>query len=447
MPPELADRPPTPLEVSLDRLDTLVSPYVGVVRGVEEVLAEPWDIPLRSLCCETGYLGSLVGAGASQIGAGSGTTARAARAAAIGEAVERYSACDSASAPIELGTAEELGARAVPPHRFALYSAAQHARPGFPYTPFGPRTTVAWVEAFALPDLEPALVPAQLVYLAWEPREGEQRIGHATSSGLACHATPEEALLSGLLELLERDAFMITWKARLSLPRLCWEADGRLGAFEGFCLRPTGLSIAAVDLSEFWNVPCVLGVVRSRAPGEAPLGVGAAAAETVERAVEKALDEAVRVRTWARTLRLADPERLSLPAVEKIVQFDEHIHHYAYEEHVAAVDFLDASPERRDSTLVSPLEGVTVLERLAGLCRRLADRGLTAYAVDVTSCDVRAAGLHVVKVVVPELAGLDVEHAAQLLGGTRLYDEPLRLGRRDHRLEEHELSPDPHPFP
>ncbi len=65
----------------------------------------------------------------------------------------------------------------------------------------------------------------------------------------------------------------------------------------------------------------------------------------------------------------------------------------------------------------------------------------------MTSPDVRDAGLAVVRVVAPELCALDVEHAARLLGGTRLYEEPVRLGVRRGRLTEADVNPDPHPFP
>ncbi len=51
------------------------------------------------------------------------------------------------------------------------------------------------------------------------------------------------------------------------------------------------------------------------------------------------------------------------------------------------------------------------------------------------------------RVIAPELCALDVEHSARLLGGGRLYDEPLQLGARERRLTEADVNPDPHPFP
>lgn len=412
-----------------------MSPFVGVVRGVQEVLAGPADVRLATAWCETAHPHAVSGGG-------SGATAGGARAAAIGEAVERYSAsCVDADALV-VATARELGPAAVDPARFALFSPRQYATPGFRYVPFDADTRLAWIEGVRLPDGEPAWLPAQLVYLA--DAGDETRICRATSSGLACHADRAEATLSALLEALERDAFMLTWKARLSWPLLDWSANGELANFEQRFVRPTGLRARAVDLGRVWDVPCAAAVVRSDAPGTAPLGVGAAAGVTVERAVSKALDEAVRVRTWAEALhRHAGPA----PSPCEIRDFDDHIRFYADRRNAPRAAFLDGSRRRRDVSRVPAVRGATPGERVEALCTRLARRAEAAYAVDVTSPDVRDAGAVVVRVVTPGLCALDVEHDAPLLGGSRLYEEPRRLGLRPSTLGEDDLNPDPHPFP
>jgi ribosomal protein S12 methylthiotransferase accessory factor len=168
--------------------------------------------------------------------------------------------------------------------------------------------------------------------------------------------------------------------------------------------------------------------------------VGAAAATSVERAVTKALDEAMRVRTWAHALRRSG---VQAPPADDIEELDDHIRFYSDPAHASRVGFLDGSQSRRRVEHVQALGGSPLEE----ICRRLARRGVSAYAVDVTPPDVRAAGLWVVRVVAPELCALDVEHRARLLGGRRLYEEPLRLGRSTRVLSEDDLNPDPHPFP
>ena len=392
-----------------------MSPLVGVVRGTQEALAGPDDARLPAVWCESAYPQALVGGG-------SGRSLRDARAAAIGEAVERYSASIVDPDACVVATARELGPLAVDPARFALFSDSQYATPGFPYVRFDVDTRIAWVAGVSLPDRMPAWLPAQLVHLAGH--EHESPICRTTSSGLACHATAERATLSALLELLERDAFMITWKAQISWPLLHWNRDDRLRSFEESYLRPTGLQWSAIDLSAFWEVPTVAAVVR----GGGTLGVGAAASLSVDRAVTKALDEAIRVRTWARALCASGRQA---PDAEDIEELDDHIRFYADPRNASRVDFLDSSARRTDVDNVSAVRG-----GLDALCSRLEEGRTSAYAVNVTSPDVREAGLSVIRVIAPELCALDVEHSAQLLGGARLAG-----------FAADGFNPDPHPFP
>jgi ribosomal protein S12 methylthiotransferase accessory factor len=64
-----------------------------------------------------------------------------------------------------------------------------------------------------------------------------------------------------------------------------------------------------------------------------------------------------------------------------------------------------------------------------------------------TSPDVESAGLHVVRVIAPELCQLDVVERARFLGGSRLYEAAYEAGLVARPLTVAELNPDPHPFP
>jgi ribosomal protein S12 methylthiotransferase accessory factor len=438
----------TPLPESIRRLRTLVSPYTGVIRRVEEVLGAPDEIPLVAISCETADMEFAAAGLVRRVGSGSGRTREAALAAALGEAVERY----SAAVPPEpdmlvFGSASELGHEAVDPARFALFSREQYDDGGFPYRRFIETTRVTWTRGFALPRGPSALVPAQLVYLSDAYGAEPVRIASSTSNGLACHATQEEAVLSGLLELVERDAFMIVWSNRLSLPRLSWRRDKDLREFEAAYLGPTGFRYAAVDLSCFWDVPTALGVVRSDEPLMGALGVGASAAPTIQEAVWQALDEACRVQAWASHLLVTEPGRAFAQDGSDIRDFDDHVHYYADPGRARAARFLDACGETRDVAEVEPLVGESVTALIEAVTQRLAVRSSSAYAVDVTAPDIRAAGMSVARVVAPELCPLDADHCTRSLGGRRLYEAAFELGLVSRPLEPATLNPDPHPFP
>ena len=437
----------TPPAATLPRLRSFVSPLAGVVRGVSETLAATDESRLVSIGCQLADGLTTIGTTLESHTGSEHWSRDAAEAAAIGEALERYSGSYVPADRIVVASADELGEDAVDPQRFALFSDDQYGRGGFPFRPFRRDTRVGWVEGFSLPEGRRAYLPAQLVFMPWQRRCVEEaRIGHATSSGLACAATLEEAVLTGLLELVERDAFMVAWHNRLSLPLLDWGEHGELVRLDRRYFAPSGLRYAAVDLSVFLDVPAVLGVVHGP-PGElGALGVGAACAPRVEIAWRKALAEAFSVRRWVRDRALEEPERLGRPAAA-IETFDDHTLYYADERRALRAAFLDASPERRDAQTIAPLEGDNVLEQIEAVCGRLAARGVSAFSADVSSPDVAAAGLRVVHVVAPELCQLDVVEGARFLGGRRLYQAAFETGLVSRPLDPSDLNPDPHPFP
>jgi ribosomal protein S12 methylthiotransferase accessory factor len=283
--------------------------------------------------------------------------------------------------------------------------------------------------------------------MAWGRRApGEVQIAYTTSSGLACGPTLEEALLAGVLEQIERDAVMLAWYDRLSLPLLDWSRDPELVTVDERYFAPTGLRYSAVDLSVFFSVPTVLGVVHG-APGVlGALGVGAASAPTVAAAWRKALAEAFAVQRWVRDHAFERPDDADRPP-DEIQSFDGHTVFYARPDRAERAAFLDRSFERRDTRDVTPLEGSNVLEQIEAVCARLARRRVTAYAVDVTTPDVRSAGFRVVRVMAPELCQLDVFDRARFLGGTRLYEAAYEAGLVPCLLTIDELNADPHPFP
>ena len=423
-----------------------VSPYTGIVRSIDECLPSTSDPPHFRVACEIGLGCGLLGPSLDHLAGigGAGLTRGEAAAAAVGEALERYSASFVPDNRIVVTTARDLGDTAVSPERFALFSDAQYAEPGFPFARFTVDSRVPWVDGYSLPDRRPALLPAETVFLSDVGAHADIRVTYGTSSGMACFPSADQAVARGLSEILERDAFMIVWANGLSLPRLDWSTDKRISALDQRLFAPLGLEYAAIDLSIFHGIPTVLGVVRAPVGCPGALGVGAGVAPTIERAWWKALAEAFAARSASAKLALLDESSASGRAVSS---FEDHIRHYADHGNVEAARFLTASPDSVPTTSVSPLEGGSEAEQVAALCSRVEAAGSSAYVVDVTSPDVCELGLTVVKVIAPELCSLDVLHEARFHGGTRLYRAAYDAGLAAGPLVERDLNPDPHPFP
>jgi ribosomal protein S12 methylthiotransferase accessory factor len=438
---ELLDSPTTPVADALVRLEEAVSPLVGIVRFAPTLMIAADEPRLHAFACELASAAKTTGVSTVDYAGSAHVDATRARAASLGEALERYSATYVPDG-LPVATAAELGDDAAPPESFALFHERQHV-PGFPFAPFRRSTRLRFVEGFSLSDGGPAFLPAQLVYLRQD--SGEPKIGYSTSNGLACGPTLAEAVLAALLEVVERDAMMLVWTNRLSLPRLTWLDDPTLRDIDRRAFAVTGLEYTAIDASVFFGVPAAVGVVHG-APGDrAALGIGAGCAPTVHDAWRACLAEAFAVHRWLRGL-LADepaiPER-----VEDVRSLEDHTLFHGTSDRADAVAFLEASVDERRATDVPDIPGDTPGEVVAEIVRRLDERGVGAYAVDVTSPDVDELGLKVARVVTPQLCALDVDGAAPYRGGERLYRAAFEAGLVEAPLAFDDLNPLPHPYP
>ncbi|HWN22965.1 MAG TPA: YcaO-like family protein [Gaiellaceae bacterium] len=440
---ELRPVQPTPLDVTLPRLEGVVSPYTGIVRSTVEHLGAHGEARFVGTGCLLAATDEVLGARSVDTAGGAHVSRPASRAAALGEAVERYAGTASSNAERPRVAAATLGAAAVDPALFTFFRPEQLASPGFPFVPFTTRTRIRWAPGFRVPTCEPVLLPAQLVHLGPPPPD-EPLIAYATSSGLACGGTLEEAILSGLLELVERDAFMVVWANRLSLPLLDSTGDPVLERIERLYLAPAGLRFAAVDASCFFGIPVAFGVVHGPDGDAGRLGLGAAAAITIQEAVRKALAEAFWVQQGSRDLvRGAE----AVPHADEIRDFDDHLLFHSDPATHELTAFLDASDERRSTREVPSLEGGDLRALIEAAEAKLSARGVSLYAADVTSQDIREVGLSVARVLSPELCPLDVIHLARFLGPRRLFHAAHELGLRETPLTMSTVNHDPHPFP
>ena len=305
------------------------------------------------------------------------------------------------------------------------------------------------MKGWSLPGGDEAYLPLQLAYILRPGAvvAGESAIAPGSSNGLALALSREEATLGGLLELIERDAIMLTWANRLAFPRLDWSSDRTLAKRDERHFAPTGLSYGAIDMSAFFGVPTALGLLRGAPNGSVRFGIGAASAPSMAEACEKALRECFQTQPALKADLRNQPERSFRPDFNDIEEPADHVYFYAKSENQAQLDFLDSSEQVQDIRGVPDLEGDNPATRIEAITRRLAARGASAYAVDVTSPDVEEAGLRVVHVLSPELQPIDFAHRWRFLGGRRLYEAAHGIGLRDSPLRPEELNPFPHPFP
>jgi ribosomal protein S12 methylthiotransferase accessory factor len=282
------------------------------------------------------------------------------------------------------------------------------------------------------------------VYLPYRYEAAEPYITDSFTTGTACATTRDEATLKALCEVVERDAVSIVWNNALTLPRIWHDGADRLGHLFRDRFHCRGVRWVLLDATLDVPIPTVIAALIDERGGTA---IGTATRPDAFEAARKALLEAAQCRIACKRDFVRGANRRYAADFHDVVDFTDHARLYTLREMRRHLEFL-WSGERGVAVSDLPSAAAGDTSRDLGRCvALLGAAGLQPIALDVTSDDVRDAGYHVVRVVIPGMEALHARHTAPFRGGSRLREVPYRLGLRSHAADEHEMNPAPHPFP
>ncbi len=437
---------------TLRRASRLISRRVGIIRAVGPAVTYAQDPAIFSAGTVSSQLSLSQRIANPAKAGGAGESLEASLAAAIGEAVERYSMLFYDRAQMVLASFRDLGALAVSPDLARLHSSEQVADPrwkgklGY----FDEDTRLRWVWGWSLTHDRPRLVPAALVYLGYDYGADETNVGRNASSGLAAGLTREAAILSGIYEVVERDAFALSWFFRQARSRVVLDDEAlRAGLLADFGLTNPGVSIEVFDVTFDIPVSSMLAILRRPTEFGPALCLGAASRLSPTQAARKCLLELGQGLPYLRVLTAEGKQWVTRDDYADLTSFDHHFMLYNTRPELAATAFdfyrtaspeaLSTIPDRAAGTLKADVERCVAL---------LAEAGHEVIVVDLTTPDLREVGFSAVRVVIPGLVPLHGDHNLPYLGSSRLRELPWRLGwvsrERDPLTT---LNPLPHPFP
>jgi ribosomal protein S12 methylthiotransferase accessory factor len=251
------------------------------------------------------------------------------------------------------------------------------------------------------------------------------------------------AILSGLCEVIERDAIMIAWLNGLALPRVLPPSHDPVLTELYRRLSHKHLRATVLDATTDIGLPVRIALVENAVGALRECSVGMAARPDPIQAHRKALLEAMHTLDWLHQLQQRRPQYAVLPPDFAPQTFEEHVLCYSNPWAMRSLDIWRQGPWRAETSQTLP--DTTPRQQLDGLVQRLAARDLEVLTVDVTLPDVAEAGLCVWRTVVPGLIPLTVGREA-CLSGTRLSTVPAHLGWPAHYGPD-QWNPHPHPFP
>lgn len=328
---------------------------------------------------------------------------------ALAEAVEREGFREPRH--IETGSMAEIK-DALDPRHFVSYRTSQYAN-DFGYQRFDSLHRYCWTSAIDLVTGRPVKVLAELVFSKNSLRDAGFSVSRpytqTSSSGCAAGIGQDDARWCGLLEIIERDAFMRHWLAQspgsITAPALLPDPIGmRLRRLEA-----AGCKVSVQQLSSQW---AHVVMVAAQHEQHHFTTMGTAAHGSYVDALESALAE-----TEARVYSWLHGYRVSITCPEKVNSTEDHFALYGLKRYFRRADnvlFPNAAPTL--SRLPRTMDSGS-LRKLVG---RFAREGLHPLAVDITprqnQIEQGRTTLSVARVLVPGLLPMSFGFGREPLG-------------------------------
>ncbi|WP_217590348.1 TOMM precursor leader peptide-binding protein [Burkholderia sp. GbtcB21] len=363
-----------------------------------------------------------------RICSGKGRTDEQARVSALCEALERYSSVYQGDEATLTGSIESLLADpacdAVPIHvndlqqfserqfdaRDAINALTRDVRKQVPPR-FTARDVIDWTPAWSLVTGRRHLVPLSYCYAETPDSAQAPAACVHNPNGCAAGSNVDEAILQGMLELIERDAVAIWWYNRIPRPGVDLASfddpyfDALVREYATF-----GWRLWALDITTDLGVPTVAALAENPQDGHFSIGFGCHPDGRI--AVQRALTE-----------------------VNQLLDVAAEAPHPWDRDKLSETEFLYPANGVRCTTCSTwrPSDAASLPAALAHCVGRIAAAGIDVLVVDKTRPDI---GLSVVQVIAPGLC-----HFWPRFGARRLYSVPVELGWRAQPCDEQELNP------
>jgi ribosomal protein S12 methylthiotransferase accessory factor len=372
---------------------------------------------------------------------------------AILEGLERYCGHFPRSKKTVIkGSYRNLEDKALNPVTVGVYTKEQYAQPDFPFKPFDPDLPIDWVWGYSFLQERSILVPESLAY--YSTAFGQGFVNEA-SNGCALGGSLEEAVFHGILEVVERDAFLMTWYAQLPVPRLAPDSanDKELRLMSGRLQAVTGYHLHLYNMTMENGIPSIWAIAKNSKSEGANLLCAAGAHLNPMKAAKSAIHElAAMLPMINEEFETNREDCMSMLRDSSLVQrMEDHALLYSLPQAQERLQFLldNNRPLRTfDEEFKSIPKHADLSEELKDMIQLFRHLKLDVIVVNQTAPETLRNGLFCVKVLIPGMLPMSFgHHLTRLTGLERLSKMPVELGYTRKPVTFEQINPFPHPFP
>lgn len=315
----------------------------------------------------------------------------------IGEAIERY--CSST-----YFLSDKAYFRNVDESKgFARCAECENAPDSF--KPNGIHEKIEHTQVIKLVDSSIDYLPYETVHLGFLKKDSKKLFTSPISTGCSFFTNKETAIMKGILEVIERDAMMRWWYLNFPDTRcidlheiIFFDIQERVKR-----ISQKNIVIYLFEISQFQQFPVVFCLLKSE---EFPYACFGASCDTnIKRAIIKALDEAMSIRTMARWK--GRNEDIDTTNFEWITQLTDHMELYANWKDAPIINKISTSLSENTVSIADYQESYNsvTFDDLKIIARELADLGFDIFYKDLTLPEISSLG-YVVRVVIPQMIPL-----------------------------------------
>lgn len=382
------------------------------------------------------------------------------RISAYLEAIERYSNSAYRSSKQMIRAAfKDIKDNAVNPEKYVLHN-PDFQRMKTEFTSFSEDLVIDWIWGYSIKQQRPVLVPSQMVfYRDLEEFSVNSRFVYESSNGCALGSCVEEAIFHGLLEVIERDNFLVAWYNKLDLVEIDSDSLPRHIKLVVDRLNVENYSLRFFDITMELKIPSVWAILVDENE-KALIKTFSAAGCSVnpENAIEAAMFEVITSLPIYQELfnNRADIEKIEKlnQHNEEIVELDDHIMLYAHKDSLKRLEFVLESNNKLPFTkvftnaeILAQYKNRDLKEDLSNLMHNILAHHEDIIIVDISNNLTDTFSLKCVKVFAQGMLTMTFGENHKRINVDRVKYGPIISGRTANPIDIQNINKEPHPFP
>ena len=299
-----------------------------------------------------------------------------------------------------------------------------------------------WTEGVSLTQQgKSVLIPAQLISVPYKFKPKEPVIRFPITTGAACYSSLRGAILNGLLEVIERDAFMISYLNKLSrnIINVTRSHDRDIKTILS-SIKKYNLELYILDISTDVPVYSILAIIIDRTGLGPAVSLGMKSALGIKKAIIGAVEESIHGRFWIREA-LLQTKKTKIRRIQKkryyLADIKERGILWSDPKMINKINFFFSGKHIQLTSLLSKKAN-----SLEDVLKWFKKHNIEVIYKDITLPEIRKQGIYVVKVIIPQFQPLYLDEAFPYQTGERLKNVPLKLGLNPLQ----KIYKFPHPF-